>query len=201
MAAVPPVGMDTFSAAAALRTATAVPVLLDPGLIYVFRVVSTPGEPWELISQIQTTLPGRVVVGVSCLVFFQGHPSKYYETFSVLLNFKWKPGLQPPHHLSSALELHFLRPRWLWGGEWVCRVVFGEKQITKHLISWMQIDIAKKIQSIEFQLFIRYCPRVMLQNDTSGSESDYLEISFFCGVNMSMSARNRIFFFKRNNGA
>ena len=63
----------------------------------------TLGEPWELISQTQTTQPGRVVIGVSCLhmVFFQGHPSKYYEPFSALLNFKWKPGLQPPHHLSS----------------------------------------------------------------------------------------------------
>ena len=66
-----------------------------------FRVVPTLGEPWELISQIQTTQPGRVVIGVSCLVFFQGHPSKYYEPFSALLNFKWKPELQPPHHLST----------------------------------------------------------------------------------------------------
>ena len=103
MTAGPPVGLDTFSAAAALRTSTAVPVLLHPGLIYVFRVVPTLGEPWELISQIQTTQPGRVVIGVSCLVFFQGHPSKYYEPFSALLNFKWKPGLQPPYHLSSLL--------------------------------------------------------------------------------------------------
>ena len=106
----------TLSAAAALRTSTAVPVLLQPGLIYMFRVVPTLGEPWELISQIETTQPGKVVIGVSCLVFFQGHPSKYYEPFSALLNFKWKPELQPPHHLSSlsislinlfVAELHF----------------------------------------------------------------------------------------------
>ena len=101
MTAGPPVGLDTFSAATALTTGTPVPVLLHPGLIYVFRIVPTLGEPWELISQIQTTQPGRVVIGVSCQVFFQGHPSKYYEPFSALLNLKWKPGLQPPHHLSS----------------------------------------------------------------------------------------------------
>ena len=43
MTAGPPVGLDTFSAAAALRTGTAVPVLLHPGLICVFRVVPTLG--------------------------------------------------------------------------------------------------------------------------------------------------------------
>ena len=113
MTAGPPVGLDTCSAAAALRTGTAVPVLLYPGLIYVFRVVPTLGEPWELISQIQTTQPGRVVIGVSCLVFFQGHPSKYYEPFSALLNFKWKPGLQPPHHFNSLMS-NKLYPRCRW---------------------------------------------------------------------------------------
>ena len=38
------------------------------------------------------------------------------------------------HIYQDFVELHFLRARWLWGGDLARRTVFGERQITKSLL-------------------------------------------------------------------
>ena len=81
--------------------------------------------------------------------------------------------------------------RWLWDGNWVCRVVFGEKTNHQNLFSQIQINIDKNsvdIISISFHMLLltswasqRY---QWLRNWLSKSIR-------LVGVNMNMSARNR----------
>ena len=50
----------------------------------------------------------------------------------------------------------------------------------------MQIDIAKASVNRIWSFFICCCPQVVLQNDTNGWESDYLDNICSVGVNVGM---------------
>ena len=103
MTAGPPVGLDIFSAVAALSTGRSVSVLPHPGLIYVFWVVPTLGEPGQLISQIQTTQPGRVVIGVTWYSPRVTHPCTMSHSRRCLIS---SESLGSSHHTTWALWKH-----------------------------------------------------------------------------------------------